>query len=193
MASDYGYQLNQIVQALTRPTPWWQHPWILAGLASMLGVMGGFAGQLLLLRYTNWRKLRTMRKLVYSDIVELFTVVDTALNFPFEKVDSLEDAQSHRRAYFKLIAPRMSEDYIKANPEIFAGMGERIPAEGIYSFHRHLLSEPDQFDGYLRSVNQIIAGHFKKDRLTMKNVRKYVGKEAAETFKPRLAPYQDGV
>ena len=150
MAADYTQQLNQIAAALNRSgPPAWQNPWILAAFASLLGVIGGFIGQILLLKYTAMMKLKTMRRMVYADIVELFAVVDAALNFPFDKAATPEEAELSRQAHFKLIAPRMSEDYIKANPEVFAKMPERIPAEGVYSLYHHLLLEPEQFDGYL--------------------------------------------
>jgi hypothetical protein len=53
-----------------------------------------------------------MRKMVYSDIVELFAVTDATLRFRVAGAETAEEAQLHRRAHHKLVAPRMSEDYI---------------------------------------------------------------------------------
>jgi len=184
-------ELQRIADALSRTPPWWQHPWLLASLSATLGVIGGFVGQILLLRFTAFTKLRKMRTMVYADIISVVAVVDTMLRFPFEIPSNvpLGEAQNERLEHFKLVMPRLSDDYIKANPEIYFSLPERIPSDSLHAMHNHLVSEPDNFDGYLRSVIPIIAFQFKTKLFSLDSVRKYVGKEEAKSLAEILSRY----
>ena len=120
MQVNYITELQRIADALSRTPPWWQHPWLLASVSATLGVIGGFVGQILLLRFTASTKRRAMKKMVYNDIMSLVAIVDTLLRYPGSSSDlSSEEAQNERRAHFKLVAPRLSEDYIKSKPGNF--------------------------------------------------------------------------
>jgi hypothetical protein len=187
MQPGYTSDIHAIAVALGHSTPWWQ-PWILAPVAAVLGVIGGFVGQIILLKYNVSTKLGNMRRMAYSDITELFAAIDMLLTFPGN--DSPEHGEVMRRTHFKTLAPRMSEDYIKANLEVYARLPERPAWESILGLYHHLMTEPEEFDGYLRSTMQMISRHFKMERLTIKGVRKCVGKEEAKTMIPMLAKYE---
>jgi hypothetical protein len=52
---DYTKQLADIAAALRQPTVWWNNAWILASFSAVLGIIGGFVGQLILRMYSDGR------------------------------------------------------------------------------------------------------------------------------------------
>jgi len=184
MPPDYSKELQLIVDALSHSAPWWQ-PWLMTVAAAVLGVLGGFFGQMLLARHTAHTKLRTMRRMAYSDATSLLAVLDVVHRFP--DALAVHGGAPARQRHFKIVAPGVCSDFIRANPEAYADLDERPSLEVIHNFHHQLLEcEPDDFDRYLRSALQIICTQFEKKRFTVEGIKKHIGKEEAKSVQKIL-------
>jgi len=82
MQADYTQQLQAIASALKESTPWWKNPWLLAGLSAMLGVIGGFVGQILQNLYQRRTIRRTLLHIGYGYVGQLFASLDMLANSP---------------------------------------------------------------------------------------------------------------
>jgi hypothetical protein len=98
--------------------------------------------------------------------------------------------QHQRFIKFKMVAPLLSDDYMKANTDIYSRLEERVCLEPVYNMFRQSFVNEEIFDGLLRSIIQMIANHFRKGRLSFRAAAKYMGNEEAATVQSILAQYE---
>jgi hypothetical protein len=137
MTPDYSQQLNAIVQALNRPsTPAWQ----VAVLSALLGFIGGLLAQPLLLIIQERFSLHRMRSVLYRELADLFSAVDTVMAF---RQFSGRDLEEWQTAQLRDQLSFEGENYLRSKPELYMQLSERFAADACYRyFHRILDGMP---------------------------------------------------
>jgi hypothetical protein len=127
MQADYTQQLNAIVKALNRPaTP----TWIIALISTGFGVLGAFIG----LWLGDFYKRYKLRRLLYRELVGMFSVVDDTLGHTF--VENEHDQYKWQGDQIRTYLSFSSQEYMKANQDLYVSLAEHATAEMLYGrFH----------------------------------------------------------
>jgi hypothetical protein len=183
--ADYTKQLAEIVAALRQPTPWWTNSWILATFSAVLGMLGGFVGQLILQMHAERQTRKTVLRLCYRYTGALLVILDVYVSVQ-------EPLRQHKDAALPLVLPATPEEYIVAHREIYAALQEAPSFDVIFKVSRKLEQPSDDYD-YINAALQTIVIQFVMKRLTLKGVAKYQNKEETQTFAGILARHEPTV
>lgn len=184
MQADYSQQLTEIAAALRESTPLWKNPWILAGLSAMLGVIGGFVGQILQTMYQRRTVRRTLLRIGYGYVGQLLAALDVMASSP--------KYSEHHQEAMGIVLPTIPEDYVRTHLDVYAELDESPVFDSVFGLGRKLLAPPGDYD-FVNATIQAIVLHFVAGRLTVEKVREYRNQEEAETLKVMLAKYEPPV
>jgi hypothetical protein len=182
--ADYTSQLKAIAEALRHTSPPWE-PWLLAAFSAALGVVGGFVGQALMTFFSEARKLRTMRLMLYRDVTEICAFLDVIARRGDETDANIGTLTA------RLAGSVIAKEFVIANRDLYIRIPERQSYDVICKFHDQVLqATPEVLDERVRSALQIIALQFDRHRMDLEYVRKHFTTEDFELFKGILPRYR---
>jgi len=185
MQADYSKQLAEIATALRQSTPWWQNPWILAGFSAMLGVIGGFVGQILQNIYHRRVVRRTLLRICYGYVGQLLASLDAIQS------SSPQFSPVHDEAV-RLLLPPIPDEYIKSHLDVYATLEESVVFDTTIALGKRLLSPPEGYT-FINAAIETIVQQFVMERLTVDKMGQARSREELETFSALLAKYEPDV
>jgi len=133
---DYSQQLKDIAHALNRPaTPQWIIILISAGVGFISASLGPWVG--------DFYKRYKLRRVLYRELVTMFSVVDDVMSETFIVDDYArgkwqnEEVKRHLRFG--------SQDYMKANHDLYISLAEHSGAEVLYGHFHAIIDEWHSF------------------------------------------------
>jgi hypothetical protein len=192
---DYSQALNQIVEALNRPTiPQWE----IAIIGALTGGLGAIFVQLFLRWFENHSKRRDMRRAICCDLVEMFWALYWIQGQPLGAGETGETHRLWQEQQVRGIIRFSVEKFAHDNPSIYFRLAERGAAETIYRALHQLLDSPNWLQTNLAFVTLTFARSIQNGHFSMKAIRDAVGEDGAdrlwkETSKMPLLHLMDAI
>lgn len=157
---DYAVQLQEIVKALNRPTT---SPWIIAGIAATLAVIGGIIGQCILMWLTDSYRGFKLRRLLYKELGTMFLIVDGVM-----QDEPIGDLVSRTERQIREIREHLnfrSEKYMTDNQELYVHLDEHWAADMLYGRFHKIIDDPEFFHVNTNVTLRIFANTVYEGRL----------------------------
>jgi len=119
-----------------------------------------------------------------KDAVDTFTVAETFLSTTSSWQSQHKEALQEIGA--RILLPASSQSYFQSHIDLYMRVPERPIFDAIYGYLNELNNASVEKESVVRCVVQFIALQFEKQRLTLDNVRKYIGKEEADNLRALL-------
>ncbi|MGA2672641.1 MAG: hypothetical protein ABSE99_05375 [Terracidiphilus sp.] len=172
MPGDYGPQLEEIAKALNRPSI---PTWLIAALSAFLGFLLSILNQIFQQWYSEQRALRTMRKIIYSEIGSMYS---NLLHFYNLKTNSPEDKDIEWRK--KQLRERFlkfeGEKYAEDNKEVFFQMEERSTINDLYSAIHDVFGPEEEYGFFINAglAIEVIEDCVMSHDLPFRFVKRYI-------------------
>lgn len=180
---DYSKQLNDIGSALSRPsTPQWIY--VLIGAA--LALLSQFAVKW----FDTIRKRYKMRKIAYSEIINMFGTAAYVERRSMEP-GSMKQHWDWQLSELKSALRFRGEEYCNKDLDTFADLPERYHIEHAYARFHAILDDLSSYHVNLGLAIRIVARSFTENDLKQKYLRRWVGGPAATLLKQMRDIYND--
>jgi hypothetical protein len=168
----YSEQLKAIANALNRPaTP----AWMIAAFSAVLGFIAGMLSRSIEPLLNERHQRRTMRRVVYFDIAELFVAVRSTMRFRGIPDHELPD---WRRAQFNSTLKFKGEEYVSAKHDIFIQLPEAGPVYSAYQAFHCIIDDPASLHVNTNLALRIVARNVREGRLPKQHFKKFLGRRA---------------
>jgi hypothetical protein len=154
-------------------------------LSALLGVVGGFVGQLLTGVYQEYRIRRTLLRMGYGYVGQLLAALHSLLRGSAEYEAQVAPA-------LELVLPSIPDDYVRAHHDIYSRLDESVVFDVVFSLGRRFADADDRVK-YIRVGIETIVLQFLMKRLTEQSLRKYRGADESKTFAEMLSHYEKRV
>lgn len=173
---DYSNQLQEIAKALSRPTT---PVWLVAAFSALLGVLGGLAGQSLMMVVTDTYRRHKLRRVLYLDLADMFWAVDTIMAFaemPDQNRWQWQEEQLRRMLVFR------GEKYCRDNQEIYIQLPERLAAETLYQRFHDIVDDMHSMQINTGLALRKFADAVHSGSLIPKHFRRFLGSQRATSL-----------
>jgi hypothetical protein len=172
MQPDYGWQLDQIVRALNRPSI---PTWLIAIVSAFLGFLASVLSQIFQHWYSEHRARSKMRMIIYSELgsnysqLVHFHEVKTSLS---EQEDIEWRKKQLKEVFFKFEGEKYTED----NKDVFIQLRERPTIILLYGAIREVFGPEEEYGFFINSglAIEVIEDCVRLNDLPGKFVKRYM-------------------
>jgi hypothetical protein len=185
MAPDYSHQLDAIARALSQPsTP----AWLIAVLSALLGLIGGLLAQPLLLLIKEVFDRHRMRLVLYRELSDLFSIVDSVMSF---KELPVSDLHRWQESQLRELMSFEGEKYLRQKPDLYMQLPERFAADACYRHLHRILDEISWLHVNTGLARAVFADAVVKHDLEPERLRYFLGEERANRVIRRAREIND--